>query len=562
MSVHWSPPPAFLSKEAWPPNYTAIFGWRIQQLQVLLNDEPLQIGAKAYYADHPAEFISHWMNTFDPRNAMDDLPSNLPFQMFQRQDDMVEFLLSCLTDQENGLIDKSRDMGATWVACAFSVWLWLFKPGASIGWGSRKQDLVDKLGDPDSIFQKMRMLILDLPRFFWPVGFSPEKHMTFQKIINPENGSTITGEAGDSIGRGGRKSIYFKDESAHYEHPESIEAALGDNTRCQIDMSTHNGIGTIFDRRRNSGMEWYPDRKFEKGATRVFVLDWRDHPAKTEEWYKTREKKAKDDGLIHIFRQEVDRDPAASLQGIIIPPEWVRAAIDAHLKIKGFELGGGWGGSLDPADEGGDLHALTLRKGVILRYADDWGEGDTGEATRTTILEIGQRRPIAVQYDCIGVGAGCKAEYNRLKKDGKLPLGITFVPWNAGVAVINPTERVIPGDKNTPLNEDFYSNLKAQGWWSLRRRFEKTFRSITEGIVFPTSELISLDSRIPKIRQLERELSQPVRDKDGSLRLKIEKKPEGARSPNMGDSVMMNYFPLKSVMVISDAALQRSRQAA
>jgi hypothetical protein len=25
-----------------------------------------------------------------------------------------------------------------------------------------------------------------------------------------------------------------------------------------------------------------------------------------------------------------------------------------------------------------------------------------------------------------------------------------------------------------PLNKDFYTNLKAQAWWELRRRFEKT----------------------------------------------------------------------------------------
>ena len=28
--------------------------------------------------------------------------------------------------------------------------------------------------------------------------------------------------------------------------------------------------------------------------------------------------------------------------------------------------------------------------------------------------------------------------------------------------------------RDTPLNKDFYTNLKAQGWWQLRRRFEKT----------------------------------------------------------------------------------------
>jgi hypothetical protein len=60
--------------------------------------------------------------------------------------------------------------------------------------------------------------------------------------------STATGEAGDNIGRGGRTLGYFKDESAHYEHRDLIEAALGDNTNVQIDISSVNGLGNVFHR--------------------------------------------------------------------------------------------------------------------------------------------------------------------------------------------------------------------------------------------------------------------------------------------------------------------------
>jgi hypothetical protein len=77
----------------------------------------------------------------------------------RRQREFIEFLYACLQAPAHGLVEKSRDMGATWLACAFSIWLWLFWKGAAIGWGSRKQPLVDQLGDPDSIFEKMQMLI-------------------------------------------------------------------------------------------------------------------------------------------------------------------------------------------------------------------------------------------------------------------------------------------------------------------------------------------------------------------------------------------------------------------
>lgn len=552
--------PEVLGRATWPPNYTTVFGWRQQQLARMRKDPDYALGAKEYYRTHPVEFICHWCDTFDPRNSFKGtLPVRLPLVLFKRQAELVRFVLGCIEDQENGLLDKSRDTGATWVCSAISIWLWLFREGSAIGWGSRKQDLVDRLGDPTSIFEKMRKTIRGLPDVFLPEGFDPDRHLTYLRFINPENDSTIVGEGGDNIGRGGRTLVYFKDESAHYEHPESIEAALMDNTNVQIDISTHNGVGTIFDRKRDAGREWDAGQaKPPSGTTRVFVLDWSDHPAKTPEWHKTREKTARDNGLIHLFRQEVDRDPTASLVGVIIPQEWVKSAVDAHIAL-GFGDAGGHAAGLDPADEGGDLHAYCLRKGVVLRAAEDWGEGDVGDATREVIQKLTGIVPVSIQYDCIGIGAGVKSEANRLAKERKLPAGLSFVAWDAGAAVLNPEHRVIPGDNTMPTNEDFYGNLKAQGWWNLRLRFERVHRMRTEkGVKFPVEQLISLDSTIPKLRSLMRELSQPVIKKSGDLRLLVDKKPEGARSPNMGDAVMMCYFPARVAMFIPQSALAAS----
>lgn len=551
--------PSTHDRTNWPPDYAAVIAWRRTRNKRLKQSPLLRQAFLDIYANDPVKWINEWFITYDPRNAFEDeLPVKLPMVLFTRQDDLVKFLMACMNEQANGLIDKSRDMGATWVCCAFSLWLWLFRPGSSIGWGSRKEQLVDKIGDPDSIFEKMRMALRALPHWMLPKGFSFDNHSHHMRLINPENQSTITGEAGDNIGRGGRKTIYFKDESAHYEHPESIEAALGDNTKVQIDISTSNGVGTVYDRKKEAGVEWTVGSKLERSVTRVFTMDWSDHPAKTQEWHDEREKAARDQGLLHLFRQEVDRDPSASLQGIIIKPEWVKAAVDAHVHLQ-FGDNGGWCAGFDPYDEGGDSHALVMRKGVVMRYANDWSEGDTGEATRHVISEIGFNAPIAVQYDCCGIGAGVKAEANRLWREKILDQHIVFSPWDAGMGPIDPETNVIRGDSNTPLNKDFYANLKAQGWWQLARRFENTYRARTEGVKFNAADLISLDSKLPKLRQLMRELSQPVMKKSGDLRLLVDKKPEGAKSPNMADAMMMCYFPMKTPLVITPEMLAASR---
>ena len=327
------PAPSTTSKELWPPNYTEVYGWRQQQVLKFRDRPELAFGAKAYYRTRPVEFINHWVSTYDPRNSGTDIPARLPMVMFPKQAELVDFIYQCLTDEEGGLIEKARDMGATWVSVGVTVHLWLFWPGAAIGWGSRKEQLVDKIGDPDSIFEKIRLVIRGLPKEFWPRDFDIEKHASYMKIINLETGATITGEAGNNIGRGGRKLIYFKDESAHYERPEKIEAALADNTRVQIDISSVNGLGHVFHRRRESGVEWHKGRDCPPGQTRIFVMDWSDHPAKTQDWYDTRKAKADAEGLGHVFAQEVDRNYAASVDGVIIAAEWVKAAIDAHVKL-------------------------------------------------------------------------------------------------------------------------------------------------------------------------------------------------------------------------------------
>jgi len=526
----------------WPVDTVSVYAWRQAQVKQLRENPSLAFGAIHYYRTHPVEFINHWCDTYDPRRSGHG-QSKIPLVMFQRQQELVEFLLACVNNEQPGLIEKSRDMGATWVCSAFSVWLWLFMPGAAVGWGSRKELLIDKLGDPDSIFEKMRMIISGIPEFFLPDGFSANEHMLYMRMINPANGATITGEAGDNIGRGGRKLMYFKDESSHYERPEKIEAALSDNTRVPIDISSVNGLNNVFHRRREAGADW--NGTVVPGKTQVFVMDWRDHPEKNQVWYDARKARAEADGLQHIFAQEVDRNYAASVDGALIEQAWVQAAIDAHLKL-GLPETGRWSSALDVADGGADTNAQSQRQGIILRQLDEWGARDTAQTARRAIANITNRGAIDLQYDCIGIGAGVKGEVNNLQDEGRLPPGIRLVPWNAGDRVLFPKKYVIDGDRDSPTNEDFYTNLKAQGWWELRNRFYRTWRSIHEGAHYDPDTLISIDSRIENRHKLEKELCQITASKGARLKLVIDKTPPGTKSPNLADAVMMDYWPISS----------------
>lgn len=532
----------------WPPDYRGVFAWRIQTLELFKNDPAVLKEAKRYYADHPKEFILHWMDTYNPR-----LKGNkwVPFILFERQAEFLDFLHELIEDQENGLVEKARDMGLTWLGCAYSVWAWLFVPDNAIGWGSRKEILVDKIGDPDSIFEKMRLIIKRLPSVWLPTGFNPKFHATHMKLINPENGSIVAGEAGDNIGRGGRKNAFLKDEAAHYERPEKIEAALGDNTNVQVDISSVNGLGNVFHRRREAGVDWHPKgKKIGKGLTRVFVMDWRDHPEKTQEWYDDRKAKYDREGMAHIFAQEVDRNYSAAIQNTVIPYEWLQHCIDAHLKIpymlmRPDQIPNVWMAGMDVADEGIDRNALTKRQWIIWRHAEEWGDRDPGVAARTAINACKVHPGIVCQYDSIGVGATVKSEFNRLIDEEIIERHrVNFVPWAASAGVQNPYERIIPDDDESLHNRDFFGNLKAQAWWSMRTRVYKTWKAVTEGIVYPVDDLISFDGNMPLLHQVLKELAQPTTGLNQGLRQIINKKPDGTKSPNLADAGVMMYFPI------------------
>ena len=108
-------------------------------------------------------------------------------------------------------------------------------------------------------------------------------------------------------------------------------------------------------------------------------------------------------------------------------------------------------------------------------------------------------------------------------------------------------------------NQDFFANLKAQSWWSLRTRFQKTFRWISEGQPATADEIISIPSDLANRARLCMELSQPTYSVNAVGKIVIDKAPDGAKSPNLADAVMIRFSSAsRKPMIISDDVLRRS----
>jgi hypothetical protein len=456
--------------------------------------------------------------TYDPRERN----PVIPFDLFPRQVEFLEWLAEREARQEHGLVEKSRDMGITWLCCAYALHGWFFRDGYQVGFGSRKLEYVDKIGDPGAIFEKLRFLWRNLPRWMLPPGFRSDMHDCYTKLINPANGSTITGEGGDNIGRGGRSSIYFVDESAFLERPESVERSLSQTTNVRIDVSTHNGPGTVFYRKRFGG------------KVAVFIFDWKDDPRKNEKetlpdgrevfpWYE--EQKARFDPV--TVAQEIDHDPTASLEGICIPAAWVRAAVELQLPESGSTRAG-----LDIAEEGVDLNVFIPRRGPVVKLPISWGQCNTTETAHRAADEAERQGVTALNYDCIGVGAGVRGTLTTSER------ALRFTP-NAVNVGESPSEDVWPDGKTS---KERFLNLRAELWWKLRGRFEKAFEFKEHGTAHPPDEMIS----IPNHPELIADLSMPLYFRTETGKIKLESKEamrrRGVKSPDYGDALALAFF--------------------
>lgn len=306
---------------------------------------------RVYYRDHPTNFINDWGMTFDPRQAELGLPTVLPFILRPKQAEFIEWLYARWKGREDGLCEKSRDEGVSWLCVAFGVWMWRFHPGAVVGFGSRKEEYVDDSADPKSLFWKVRAYIDYLPIELRPAGYDRRKHAPYMKIENPEAGGMIVGEAGDNIGRGNRTSIYFKDESAFLANPEAVDAALSQTSNCKIDVSTPNGPAGPFYRKRHAG------------KIKVFTFHWRDNPTKGPEWYA--KQVAELDPV--ILAQEVDIDYNASTTNSYITGALIQSA--HTLGPADVEALGAWIVGVDAAHMGDDISVIQGRKGRLTAKA-------------------------------------------------------------------------------------------------------------------------------------------------------------------------------------------------
>jgi phage terminase large subunit len=226
--------------------------------------------------------------------------------------------------------------------------------------------------------------------------------------------------------------------------------------------------------------------------------------------------------------------PSINTSKKVILQAWIESAIRLFKK----ENDGDTVYSLDPSDEGDDVNALACRKGLALIELYEWDDGDTGKSTRK-MVEIIKGKSCHVIFDSVGVGAGVKAELNRLKAEKLINHIKSITAHSNGEKVDKPlSDYVIRGAKTGKKNKDQFSNFGAQHWFRVRELLENAY---LKGQGRWEGEYITIDPNLKGLKKLIVELKQIEFEYDSSLKIRIIKTPKGTRSPNSADAFMMSF---------------------
>lgn len=244
-----------------------------QRLHTILADsKPLQRVFLDLCRAKPQIAFKTMLWTFQPKREQ-SLHKHLPFITWPVQDECIDVIVRKIREGGDLIVDKSREMGATWIMLGCFFIEWLLNPDSTFLITSRKEEYVWKKGNPDTLFWKLEYMLKNLPNWVVPRYATSERHLE-----NLDNGSVIDGESTNAdVGAGGRRQAVLCDEFARVppNDAQMIQETLSDTTPCRIFNSTPTTRSHPFGQLRFSG------------NIDVITLAWWRHPYKIQGWYES-----------------------------------------------------------------------------------------------------------------------------------------------------------------------------------------------------------------------------------------------------------------------------------
>lgn len=475
--------------------------WRVELLDRCRDLSYRAVVREAVWRD-PIFFVNAFCVTFDPR-----LPNEkyVPFCTYPHEDEYILAVNAAIEAGEDLLTEKSRDMGGTWCILAVMLWRWLTRDDTFL-LGSRLQELVDKAGDMQTHFERIRCMLDYLPDWLLPVGFNRAEHDTRLKLFNPAGGNAIVGAAmTKDFGRQGRFKAVLFDEFAFCEDPAGAWQACADTTPCRLPISTPSPQGTA---------NFFAMLRLG-GKIKVYTLHWRMHPLKTQAWYDKEKLRRRPEEVA----RELDIDyEGSAIFAVMIPSAWARAAQQQpEQRGPNFCLV-----VCDPARFGDDVIVIDVIRGFKLYRKERYTKHDTTFTRGRIKALVEEEHADSAVVDVIGIGAGIV--------DGLAEDGVPVIGVNAGEAASDPARYGCLRDEMWDLAADVYRDGLASD---------------------PPDDILLQD------------LAAPKRSYTSSGRLKVEGKdeikPRLNRSTDDGDTRVMGIWAMKGFQALRDQQEQEAR---
>ena len=124
------------------PDVALVFNERSRFLRKIRDDPSRMPAIRVYYKENPADFINDWGMTLDPKGVERELPALIPFVIYPKQREWVEWVVDHWKNQKPELTDKSRQgvyLGFRWRCPARFAY---FTPVCPLGSGRVREPIL------------------------------------------------------------------------------------------------------------------------------------------------------------------------------------------------------------------------------------------------------------------------------------------------------------------------------------------------------------------------------------------------------------------------------------
>jgi hypothetical protein len=264
-------------------------------------------------ADDPKYYAAVWGWVYEPR-ARKHQAKHVPFVPFAFQCHVLDWLraIAETEEQADGVVDKSRGIGFSWVICLFAVWGWSWADITTLLL-SKTMSHVDKPNNINTLFGKALYLIDRTPDHLLPPGFDRDRDRTQLNIANPDSAAQIFGDSTTAeAGRSARATVAFVDEAPFIRDLKSIWRTLGGTT----DHRIGGGSMSI-----EYGMDWidFVENLRRENPDSVMTLDWPLNAYQDEAWREREYARRERDLDLPGYYVEIERNPWKGRTNIIYP---------------------------------------------------------------------------------------------------------------------------------------------------------------------------------------------------------------------------------------------------